>query len=183
VLLHAIGLIEMNSIAKGIEVGDAMLKTAEVRLLVAKTICPGKYIVMVGGDVAAVRQSVAAGEALAEHVLVDRFVIPNIHPAILPSISGVTPVEQMRAVGVVETFSVAACIEAADASVKKASVDLIRTHLAFGIGGKCYYVLTGDVADANAAVKAGVDVAQGKGLLVHCTVIPRPHRQLVETLL
>ncbi|MDR2614843.1 MAG: BMC domain-containing protein [Candidatus Accumulibacter sp.] len=180
---HAIGLVELSSIAKGIETGDAMLKTAEVTLLTAKTVCPGKYIVMVGGDVAAVRQSVAVGVALADRRLVDHFLIPNVHPAILPSISGVTPIDEMRAVGVVETFSVAACIESADASVKAANVVPIRTHLAFGIGGKCYYVLTGDVADVDAAVKAGIDLAGGKGLLVHYTVIPRPHRQLVEVLL
>ena len=130
---HAIGLIELNSIAKGIEAGDAMLKTAEVTLLVAKTICPGKYIVMVGGDVAAVQRSVAAGAGLAEHVLVDQFVIANIHASILPSISGVTPIDEMRAVGVVETYSVGACIESADAAVKAANVVPIRTHLAFGI--------------------------------------------------
>lgn len=59
---HAIGLVEINSIAKGFEVCDAMAKTANVTVLVAKSICPGKYIVMIGGDVAAVRQSVEAGE-------------------------------------------------------------------------------------------------------------------------
>ena len=60
---HAIGLIEVNSIAKGYEVCDVMAKTADVTILVAKSICPGKYIIMIGGDVAAVRQSVcgAAG--------------------------------------------------------------------------------------------------------------------------
>ncbi|MDR0380340.1 MAG: BMC domain-containing protein [Candidatus Accumulibacter sp.] len=181
-MLHAIGLIELSSIAKGIEAGDAMLKTAEVTLLAAKTICPGKYIVMVGGDVAAVRQSVAMGTALADRLLVDHFLIPNIHPAILPSISGVTPVDEMRAVGVVETFSVAACIESADASVKAANVVPVRTHLAFGIGGKSYYVLMGDVADVDTAVRVGAELAGGKGLLVNCTVIPRPHRQLVEAI-
>ncbi|MFT3962791.1 BMC domain-containing protein [Propionivibrio sp.] len=180
---HAIGLIELNSIAKGIEAGDAMLKTAEVTLLVAKTICPGKYIVMVGGDVAAVQRSVAAGAGLAEHVLVDQFVIANIHASILPSISGVTPIDEMRAVGVVETYSVGACIESADAAVKAANVVPIRTHLAFGIGGKCYYVLTGDVNDVNTAVNTGAGVAGDKGLLVQHTIIPRPHRQLVEALL
>ena len=51
---HAIGLVELNSIAKGFEVCDAMAKTAEVTVLTAKSICPGKYIVMIGGDVAAV---------------------------------------------------------------------------------------------------------------------------------
>nr|WP_286206625.1 BMC domain-containing protein [Thauera linaloolentis] len=181
--MHAIGLIELNSIAKGIEAGDAMLKAAEVTLLVAKTICPGKYIVMIGGDVAAVGRAVDVGAEAAAHTLVDQFTIPNIHASILPSISGVTPIDRVQAVGVVETYSVGACIESADAAVKAASVVPIRTHLAFGIGGKCYYVLNGDVADVTAAVKTGADLAAAKGMLVQYTVLPRPHPQLVEALL
>ncbi len=182
-MLHAIGLIELNSIAKGIEAGDAMLKAAEVSLLVAKTICPGKYIVMVGGDVAATARAVDAGTEVAAHTLVDQFTIPNIHASILPSISGVTPIDQVQAIGVVETYSVGACIESADAAVKAASVVPIRTHLAFGIGGKCYYVLNGDVADVTAAVRTGADLAGAKGLLVQYTILPRPHPQLVDALL
>jgi microcompartment protein CcmL/EutN len=117
---HAIGLIEVNSIAKGFEVCDAMAKTANVDILVAKSICPGKYIVMIGGDVAAVRQSVNAGEAAAEATIVDLFVIPNIHPSVLPAISGGNSFEDVRALGIIETYSVAATIEAADAAVKTA---------------------------------------------------------------
>jgi len=83
--MHSIGLIETSSIAKGIEVGDAMAKTANVSILTAKTICPGKYIVMVGGEVAAVNASVAQGEVTAGSTLVDRFVIANIHSSILPA--------------------------------------------------------------------------------------------------
>ena len=180
---HAIGLIELSSIAKGIESADTMLKAAEVTLLVAKTICPGKYIVMVGGDVAAVEQAVTAGRELAGHTLVDEFVIPNIDASILPSISGVTPIEKVQAIGVVETYSVGACIESADAAVKAANVTPIRTHLAFGIGGKCYYVLTGDVADITTAVRTGAEQAGAKGLLVQHIVIPRPHQQLIDELL
>ena len=84
----AIGLIESNSIAKGVEFADCMVKTAEVTILVAKSICPGKYIVLIGGDVAAVKQSVSTALALSPSVIVDHFVIANIHPSILPAISG-----------------------------------------------------------------------------------------------
>lgn len=59
-MYHAIGMVELNSIAKGIEVTDVMLKSANVTLLSAKTLCPGKYLIMVGGDVTAVQQSVKA---------------------------------------------------------------------------------------------------------------------------
>ena len=181
--VHAIGLIESNSIAKGIEISDVMVKTADVTVLIAKAICPGKHIVMVGGDVAAVQQSVAAGLGVMPEVVVDHFVIPNLHPTILPAISGGTIVEKLRAVGVLETYSVAATIEAADFAVKAASVTLVRMHLAFGIGGKSYFVLTGDVADVEAAITAGSAPAGERGVLVQRVVIPRPHEQLASTLL
>lgn len=180
---HAIGLVELNSIAKGIQVTDSMLKTAEVTLLTSKTICPGKYIVMVGGDVAAVKQSVAVGMEEGGHLLVDQFILPNIHPSVLPAISGVTQIESQQAVGVVETYSVAACIEAADSAVKAANVALVRIHMAFGIGGKCYLVLTGDVADTTTAVNVASANAGEKGLLVYSAVIPRPHSDLWQQLL
>ena len=180
---HAIGLVEINSIAKGFEVCDAMAKTANVTVLVAKSICPGKYIVMIGGDVAAVRQSVEAGGTTAGSTIVDTFVIPNIHPSVLPAISGGNSIEKVEAMGVIETYSVAATIEAADAAVKAASVIPLRMHLAFGIGGKSYVVLSGNVADMNAAVDVGSAVASEKGFLVNRVVIPRPHKQLIDQIM
>jgi microcompartment protein CcmL/EutN len=181
--VHAIGLIESNSIARGIECSDVMAKTAAVTVLAAKPVCPGKYIILVGGDVAAVRQSLAAGLELAPETVVDHFISPNVHPSILPAISGGTVVDKVRAVGILETFSVAAAIEAADVAVKAAEVVPLRLHLAFGIGGKSYVLLTGDVAAVNAAIEAGAATAGGKGLLAQRVVIPRPHEQIVAGLL
>ena len=180
---HAIGLVELSSIAKGIAAVDAMTKAAEVTLLVAKSICPGKFIAMVSGDVAAVTQSIETARGVSGHLLVDDFIIPNVHPSIMPAISGVTPIDQVQAIGVIETYSVATAIEAADAAVKAANVIPIRIHLAFGIGGKCYFVLNGDVADVTSATNTAVEIAGSKGLLVQYTVIPRPNEQLVKTLL
>jgi len=180
---HAIGLVEFTSIAQGIAATDAMAKSANVDILFAKSICPGKYIVMIGGGVAAVNQSVGAGVDLCPEVVVDSFVIPNVHPAVLPAISGGTHIENVRAISVIETYSVAATIEATDAAVKAASVEPIRMHLAFGIGGKSYVVLTGEVADVNAATQAGAAIASDKGFLVSQVIIPRPSQQLIDQLL
>ena len=60
---HAIGLVESTSIAQGIEAADIMAKTANVQILVSKSICPGKYIVMIGGDVAAESFQVSGTES------------------------------------------------------------------------------------------------------------------------
>lgn len=182
-MYHAIGLVELNSIAKGIQVTDVMLKSANVDLLIAKTICPGKYIVMVGGEIAAVQQAVQNGERGGGHMKVDSFVLPNVHASVLPALSGVTQVEKRQSIGVVETYSVAACIAAADSAVKSANVQLVRIHMAFGIGGKCYLVVNGDIADANTAVTAASQSAGEKGLLVHSMVVPKPHDALWQQLI
>lgn len=88
---------------------------------------------MLGGDVGAVQQAINSGASLAGEMLVDSLVLPNIHPSLLSAISGLNHVEQHRAVGVVETWSVAACIDAADCAVKAANVILVRVHMALAL--------------------------------------------------
>ena len=58
--MNSIGLVEMTSIAAGMEAADIMLKTSEVELIMSRTICSGKYMVLIGGEVAAVQTSVDA---------------------------------------------------------------------------------------------------------------------------
>lgn len=180
-MIHAIGIVEFTSIAKGIEASDIMAKTADITLLVAKHLCPGKYMVLVSGDVSAVRQSVTAGLELGARHAVDHFVIPNVHPSILPAIGGGNDITQVKAIGIIETYSVAASIEATDTAVKNAAVIPVRLHMAFGIGGKSYSIVTGDVAAVKAAVAAGSQLAADKGMLVYSTVIPRPNQQVIDS--
>jgi len=182
-VIHAIGLVEFTSIAQGIECADIMAKTADVNILVAKTTCPGKYIVLVSGDVSSIEQSVNAGIELGAETVVDSFVIPNVHPSILPAISGVNTLKDIKALGIIETYSVASLIQAADAAVKAGDVEPLLLHLAFGIGGKSYTILTGEVASVKAAVETGSALASAKGLLIRQVVIPRPAKQLIESLM
>lgn len=176
----AIGVIETSSIAKGFAIADAVVKAAAVRLVVNRTICPGKYMVLIGGSVDAVTASVEAGVRVAAHTLVDQFVIPNLHPSVFPAISGVTHLPDLKALGVIEAFSVASIIEAADAAVKAAQVELVTIHLAMAIGGKGFVTFTGDVASVEQGVEAGVAVVQRRGLLVEKAVIPSPSREVVR---
>lgn len=178
--LNAIGLIELNSIASGFEAADAMLKAAEVELILARTICSGKYIVIVGGEVAAVRSSVDSGMAIWESSVIDTMVIPKVHPSVFPAISGSGNVQPRGALGIIESFSVASLIEAADAAVKAANVQLIEIRLAMALGGKAFVTLTGEVAAVYAAVDAGAQIVADKGLLVNKVVIPAPSPQLYK---
>lgn len=175
---QAIGIIELTSIAKGIEVCDLMLKSANIHLLISKTICPGKYLVIIGGDIGAVKQAVETGKQHSAHLLVDAIVLPNLHPSVLPAISGVHHVENRQAVGVVETWSVVACINAADQAAKSANITLVRIHMAYGIGGKCYQIFCGDISDVTTAVNVASHSAGESGLFINSSVIARPHQAL-----
>jgi len=180
---NSVGLIELSSIAAGFEVCDAMLKTADVDLVLARTICSGKYMVLVRGDVAAVRSSVEAGSQAGDFSVIDTFVIPNLDESIFPAISGTTKIEALEALGIIESFSVASLIEGADAAVKAANVKLIEIRLAMALGGKAFVSLTGSVADVRAAVEAGAALIAGKGLLVNKVVIPQPRSELLNEMI
>ena len=180
---NSIGLIELTSIAAGFEVADAMLKAAEVELILSRTICSGKYMVLIGGDVAAVTSSVEAGSITGRGSVIDTFVIPNVHPSVFPAIAGTSNVNLLEALGIVESFSVASLIEAADAAVKAAKVQLIELRLAMALGGKAFVTLTGEVAAVQAAVDAGAAVVTQKGLLVNKVVIPQPRKELLSEII
>ena len=180
---NAIGLLEVQSIARGVQVCDAMLKTSAVELIEALALCPGKYVILVAGEVAAVQSAVDQGRETAGELLVHELVIPNLHPQVVPALSATTQVPELRALGTIETFSVASAISAADSAVKAANVDLIEIRLAKGLGGKAYVFLTGEVAAVQAAVDAGKAWAEAEGMLVGISVIPNPHKDLRKAIL
>ncbi len=175
---NSIGLVELSSIAAGYEAADAMLKSADVELLLARSICSGKFIVMVRGSVASAEASVAAGSQAGGASVVDTLVIPNVHGSLFPALSGCVTVERLEALGIVETFSVSSLLEAADAAAKAASVRLLEIRLAMALGGKAYVTLTGSVSAVRSAVEAASQAASRKGLLVNRAVIPNPRPEL-----
>ena len=179
---RAIGLIETNSVAKGIECADEMIKASDVEILIARPACPGRYLAMISGDVGSVQNSLDIGKEVAGEFLVDSFVIPNVHPAVFPALSCATPIEELRALGIIETYSSASCITAADAAVKAADVDLIEIRCATGLAGKSFVTMTGDVASVNAAVESGIGTLEDEGLIQSYVVIPSPSAELYKSL-
>ncbi len=179
-LKKAIGLVELNSIARGFLTCDSMVKTAQVSLIETLTLCPGKYMILVGGDVGAVRSSVEAGVQQGGEAVVDHLLIPNVHSDIFPAINAATQIDGIEALGVFETFTVASGIIAADAAVKTASVRLLELRLGKGIGGKSFFTLTGQVSDVTAAIEAGCRLIEKEGTYVGSVVIPRPDPALIQ---
>lgn len=180
---ETIGFMEFNSIAKGIEVADAVLKAAEVDLIFARAGCPGKYYLLFTGEVAAVKASLDVGAALGENYLVDWCIIPRVHPQVIKAINHTTEPGLVNAVGIMEFFSVTASIYAADAAVKAADVILIDVRLGTGIGGKSFVVFTGEVAAVNEAVCCGIATKNAEGMVVSSVVIPNPRKEIFEALL
>jgi microcompartment protein CcmL/EutN len=178
--IGSIGLIELSSVATGLLVQDTMLKAGDIRLLLARSICSGKYLIVVAGDMTSVQAAVLAGGTAAGASLIERRQIARVHPSVLAAISNAVDVDprQLRSIGVVETFSAASIIEVADAAVKSANVTLLRIHLAMALGGKGFVLMAGDVSSVQAAVAAGAKVAGEDGMLVGKAVIPAPSQEL-----
>jgi microcompartment protein CcmL/EutN len=178
----ALALIELSSIARGHRVADAMLKRAPVRLDRADPISPGKFVVLVEGDVAAVDESFRVGTDVAADRAVDTLFLPQPHAALWPALAGEAKAgEGVDSLGVVETTTVAATVRAADAAVKAARVRITEMQLGRGIGGKAFFTVTGPLAEVEAAVDAALGVLDAA--LVHTTeIIPAPHADLAGKL-
>ena len=177
---RSIGAIELSSVAVGYQVQDAMLDAAAVEILIARTICSGKYFIVVGGSVSDVKAAVSTALRAADEAVIDHLVIPNVHESVFPALgqSVVIDQEELGALGVVETFSGVSIVAAADAAAKAARIKLFRIHVAMALGGKGFCLMTGTVADCRAGVAAAAAEARQRGLLVAEVVIPRPNREL-----
>ena len=179
----AIGMIEFKTIATGITAADAMVKTADVELVEAQAVCPGKYIAIVSGDLSAVKAAVDAACTQYETELIDSMVLGNPHESIFPAIYGASHVDDISALGIIETYDVAAIIEAADAAAKTAIVELIELRIAKGMCGKSYMMLTGEVSAVEAAIERAKAVVGPKGMYLDSSVIAHPDKKIANSIL
>ncbi|MCF0145619.1 MAG: BMC domain-containing protein [Eubacterium sp.] len=179
----AIGSLELNSIATGVIAGDAMLKAADVSLIMAQPTCPGKFIILVAGDTASVESSVKAGAAEGGEHVVDYTIIPSIDPEVIPAITRSTAPEQKEAVAVAETFSLTAAILAADYAVKSSLIDLIEVRLGRGLGGKSFVIMTGAVADVRSAADSIRSELKKSGMVLNIVIVPHLHEDMYQAIL
>jgi len=178
----SVGAIEISSVAMGYKIQDDMLKAGNVELLIARTICSGKYLVVVGGAVSDVQSAINAGLNNAEDAIIDHMILPNVHDSVFAALgqSVALSADECGALGVVESFSGTSALAGADAAAKAANVTLFRIHVAMALGGKGLILMTGKVADVRAGVEAAVAEIRERGLLVFDVVIPRPQPELFE---
>lgn len=179
----AIGMVEYKTVSAGMTAADVMVKTADVEVLQASTVCPGKYIVLVTGELSAVRASVDAAKKKYPEQCSDSFVLGNPHDDIFPAIYGGGEIGDAKALGILETFTAPSIIVAADMAAKTAEVKLIELRIARGMCGKSYMLLTGTVAAVTAAIERAKAVVGEEGLLLDSSVIPNPDKALWSSIL
>ena len=181
-MANAIGIVEFTSISRGIFATDQMLKSAEVEVVTASSVCPGKYIAIVHGDVSSVENSVDIGEKTAGEFWIDSIIIPNVSPLVFPAITGSTMPEKIQALGIMESFSLATMVVAADVVLKASNLYPLELRLGTGLGGKSFFTFTGDVGAVEAGIEAGKHIIEEKGLLVNAEIIPSPSKSLLSSL-
>jgi microcompartment protein CcmL/EutN len=176
----AIGLIELKSIARGVVVTDAMVKKSPVKILETHPMCPGKYMILIGGEVAEVEESMKAGIEAAGESLINDLILPQVDKSVIPAITGTTIVKEMESIGVVESFSIASCVVAADIAAKESNVELVEVRLAQGLGGKAYFVFTGKLTDVEQSLYAARKFVSSEGMLAGAEIIRNPHKDVIN---
>lgn len=181
--MQTIGFLELNSIAKGIQATDEMLKAADVKLIFSRPNCPGKYNVLISGDVAAIKASLEVGIRIGQHHVIDNLQISRVHPQVIKAINLSTFPEKMDAIGILEYFNITSSIIGADKAVKAADITILDIRLGTGIGGKSFVILTGDTASVSEAVEKAASISNEGGMLINKVVISNPSQELLNNLL
>ena len=181
-MFKAIGVIELKSISKGIEASDAALKSAGVEMVTCHPSCPGKYEIILTGSISNVTASVSHVLSRFSEYVIDHSIMGRIDENVITALFGTQTGERKGSLGIIETFSAASAIKAADIAVKTARVEIFDLRVSRGMGGKGLVMLTGEVGDVTAAVEAGANHAKQSGLLTSTSVIAAPHQELWEQL-
>ena len=177
-MFKAIGVLELKCIPKGVEATDAALKSAGVELVSAHPSCPGKYEIILTGSISNVTASVEHVVEKFGHYVIDSSVMGRIDEQVIKALFGTQKSEKKGSLGLIETFSAATTIKAADIAVKTARVDIYDLRVSRGMGGKGVVMLTGEVGDVTAAVEAGSNYAKTSGQLSSNAIIAAPHEEL-----
>ncbi|MCA9545457.1 MAG: BMC domain-containing protein [Myxococcales bacterium] len=171
----ALGVLELCAVSRGLLALDAAVKKAPVHVVEAAAIMPGKYLLRLNGGVDEVAEALDAARRVAGDTVVDHVLLPFPHDQLVETLAGPrTP--SIDGLAVVETYSIAAAIRAADAALKATAVEALRLDRGMVLGGKAAFYFTGPLHDLEAAIERALSAA-GPGLLVGHEIIPNPHPQ------
>lgn len=177
-MYKAIGVIELKCIPKGVEAADAALKSAGVEMVSSHPSCPGKYEIILSGSISNVTAAVNHVVSRFEGYVIDSSIMGRIDEQVISALFGTQSVDARGSLGLIETFSAASAIKAADVAVKTARVDILDLRVSRGMGGKGVILLVGEIGDVTAATEAGAEYARTTASLSATSVIAAPHEEL-----
>lgn len=178
---RSIGAMEFRSISKGIEISDLMVKRADVEILYFKTICPGKFLIIISGNEGEVKEAIEYGVEMAGRFMIDKFILNAVHNEIINGLKNKYATHTSGAFGVIETTNVCSGIEALDIILKNANVTVVKMQLAFLIGGKFVSIVSGEVSDIENGIRVAENMVDPKKF-VNISIIPSPDIMIVDML-
>jgi microcompartment protein CcmL/EutN len=182
---NTIGIIELASIHKGFEVQDVLLKMVHIEKILARTICSGKYLIIMRGEIADVEEGISLARQVGGFAIIDALTIANVDERIFPALAGSTMIESPEVDGllIIETFSVASAIKAGDYALKESDISILRIHAAMAVGGKGFMVITGNIDALKSSVLPAIDFLKEEGMLAGYSLITHPHPEVLRDLL
>ncbi len=170
----AITVLALDSVTAGTRAADAMIKRAPITDLRLGTVQPGRYIIVMGGSVAAVEEAHLAGTRSGGMALQDHILLPDVHDDVYSAVFGTRRTNAGETLAILECASIPTTIRAADRAVKSADVIVVEIRLGDGLGGKGLVHLCGELYDVQAAVTAGTESGTG----IDSAIIPAQHADL-----
>lgn len=148
---HSIGLFEFSSISDGFKMTDLILKSSDVQIHKNELICPGRYVLLIKGNLKSVNNALNTAKAENMKSLLKAEIIPNISDKVFRAINKKVAFENIDAVGVIETKNYVISLVLADLIIKSASVDVLKIMDRFGISGKGIIIYSGTTSEVNCA--------------------------------
>ncbi len=179
---NALGMVEYASVSSGLMAADLLSKSGVVHLHYAKPVSPGKFVVLFSGEISSVRAAIDAAERSCGSQMIDSFLLGNPHEYVLEALAGSVSLEDGRAIGLVETFTIAAAITAADVLAKTADVVIHEIRMTTDMCGKAYVMVSGSVAAVTEAVRYAADRLRSQQTLRDTVILAAPSQELLQGL-
>lgn len=178
----ALGLIETSSISKGMEILDNILKQTKIELITGRSVCPGKYLIIIEGTVQSINFALQVSRAIGEESILYSHAINNLNEQVFYVLKEKKKPENIKALGIIETRTSIASIVLADVLCDSSNVELIKLRLANGIGGKGLLIFTGDVSSVKNAIQSAkyYDIQYKK--IIDIVLLSHPDNRLIENI-
>ena len=172
-----LGVHEYADTAIGLVSVDAAAKAAPVEIVTVRVVNPGKLVMAITGDEAAVELGLVASSRVAGDYLLDELFLPAVHFAVVAALRE-SAWDRWDALAILECATVTTGIAVADIAAKRAAVDIAEIRFDDSMGGRSSVRLLGPIGEIDVAVAAAAEYATRHGTLVRTVTIPNPHDDL-----